>query len=247
MGRSVARRKKKEEEPEWKPPEFDEVEFMRKEISGARAAAAVVGWAILGALVSFVLFPVNWILAFFVGLLAVIGLFYVFPFVGIRTKTFQRRDWIGHGAIYFFSWLAFWIVLLNPPFSDHADPAVFGFQVGSYNPAVNPGPARWSVSCIVPTSSSVSVPLGTNTTIFVVFRATDNAGVPSVQVTVNGVPADATEVSGDSGCKPTGATYAAGSRTLSVPVSGSSPIVLDIVATDAGGRRAAASLTISPA
>jgi len=34
----MARRKRKEDEPDWVPPEFDEVGYMRQEIQGAHAA-----------------------------------------------------------------------------------------------------------------------------------------------------------------------------------------------------------------
>lgn len=244
IGRSVARRKKKEEVPDWTPPEFDETDFMRKEVSGARAAAFVVGWALLGALISFGLYYVNWVLAFFVGLLAVIGLYYVFPLVGVRREALKRRDWIGHGAIYFFSWLAIWVLLLNPPFSDNANPVIHGFQVGSWNEVANPGPAPATIACITPSSDSVNVPLGANGSVFVVFRATDNVAVTNVQVTVNGAPATFQAVGGlPSACRPAGSSYAQGTYTLGIP--GPGPILVRITASDAVGHTVSSQLSIS--
>src|SRR2546426_8623445 len=47
--RPMARRKRKEDEPDWVAPDFDEVGYMRRELEGARAAVATIGWAVIGA------------------------------------------------------------------------------------------------------------------------------------------------------------------------------------------------------
>src|SRR5207244_5027518 len=99
---------------DWVAPDFDEVGYMRKEIEGARAAVATIAWAVIGALVAFGLYSVLPALAFFAGIAVGFGMYFVFPLIGIKTESFKRRDWIGHGITYFFSWLAFWIILLNP-------------------------------------------------------------------------------------------------------------------------------------
>lgn len=44
---------KKDKAAEWKPPEFDEVEFMKKEMGAARATIAVVLWTLPAAALSF--------------------------------------------------------------------------------------------------------------------------------------------------------------------------------------------------
>ena len=128
----MARRKRKDEEPGWTAPEFDEVEFMRKEISAARKAAFVVAWAVVGALLSFgaVLVGLPPGIAFLIGLFTFGGLYFVFPLVGVSVEAFKRRDWIGQGATYFFSWLAFWILLLNQPIADFTGPTIHGIAVG---------------------------------------------------------------------------------------------------------------------
>src|SRR5439155_471948 len=55
----MARRKRKDDVPDWSAPEFDEVGYMRTEIGAARAAVATIAWAVVGAAVSFLLYSVH--------------------------------------------------------------------------------------------------------------------------------------------------------------------------------------------
>ena len=174
----MARRKRKEDEPDWVAPDFDEVGYMRRELEGARAAVATIGWAVIGALVAFALYSVLPVLAFFAGIAVGAGMYFVFPLIGIKTEAFKRRDWIGHGFTYFFSWLAFWIILLNPPFSDHTDPTIQGISISPYYVGY-PGPLLCHDA--TPTSFSMGA---TNNSLYLLFRASDNVGLSSVHVTV---------------------------------------------------------------
>src|SRR5207244_2160850 len=67
---------------------------------------------------------------------------------GFKTESFKRRDWIGHGITYFFSWLAFWIILLNPPFSDHVPPTIQSISVSPYH-----GGYTGDLACLPPAGS----------------------------------------------------------------------------------------------
>jgi hypothetical protein len=245
----MARRKRKDEAPAFTPPEFDEVEYMRREIAGAKAAILVVLWAVVGALAAFglVIAGVHWAIAFPVGLFAFAGLRFVMPLFGVHADKFVRRDWIGHGATYFFSWLAFWILLLNAPFSDFTAPTLHGFIVGTYDSGANPGPGAATVTCVVPTSPTVSLPnIGNNTTIIVIFRATDNVGITGVQATVNSIAATVDPSTGDPHvCTSSpGAFYPNDTYVLRIPITGSSFIV-QISALDGKGHPASAQLTIA--
>ena len=125
----MARRKRKDEPTDWVAPDFDEVGYMRTEIQAAKTAVLTIAWAAVGAIVSFLRYSVNAALAFFAGIGVAFGLYYVLPYLGIAVKGFKRRDWTGHGITYFFSWLAFWILLLNPPFGDFTTPTpLFGLS-----------------------------------------------------------------------------------------------------------------------
>src|SRR5712691_11623857 len=171
----MARRKRREEEADWVAPEFDEIGYMRQEIQGAKAAVLTILWAVLGAGVAFLLYSVLPILAFFAGIAVGFGLYFFLPLFGIKTDSFKRRDWTGHGITYFFSWLAFWIILLNPPFSDHTPPTIQGITVSPYHSGYT-----GDLGCLPP-AGSVSMGPG-NDSLYILFRATDNVGLRSVEV-----------------------------------------------------------------
>ncbi len=246
----MARRKRKEEVPEWRPPEFDEVEYMRREIQGAKTSVVTIAWAIVGALISYGLLFVGLhaALGFLAGLFAMAGLYYLLPFFGVRTKAFKRKDWAGHGVTYFFSWLAFWILLLNAPFSDFTGPMIHGFAVGSYDETANPGPGPGSVWCESPTTSSLAVtPEANNTTLLVLFRTSDNVGIANLEVRVNGNPASAESVGGQShACvRNAGEAYPVDTYAVEIPIVGGTIFDVDIAASDAAGHRSASGVTLT--
>jgi len=252
----VARRKRKgEDSPGFSPPEFDEVDYMRREIAGAKASILVVLWALVGGLLAYgmVLGGLHWAIAFLLGLGTFLGLQFVMPTFGVHSEKFVRRDWIGHGATYFFSWLAFWILLLNAPFSDFTSPTIHGILVGTYDSAANPGPGNATVACVAVTSSNVQLPLpeGGNDTILVIFRASDNVGISSLAVTVEGALATAEPAAGSPhACAsrqgvvyPT--DYPSDTYLIRIPLLGSSfDVIVSVI--DARGHPAEARFTISP-
>jgi len=244
----MARRKRKDEEPDWVAPEFDEVRYMRTEIQAARTAVVTIGWAVVGAIVSFLLYSVNPALAFFAGIAVGIGMYFMLPLIGIDIGPFKRRDWIGHGVTYFFSWLAFWILLLNPPIGDFTVPTIQGISVSPYTPGY-----VGDLACIEPASGRVDlnlVMLG-NTSIFVLFRASDNVGLASLLVTVSpgggGSPFSppATAISGlPDQCKGhRGSVYPGGTFNVTFPQQASSYTVT-IVAADSRNPPVSAAVQI---
>src|SRR2546423_9298947 len=98
----MARRKRKDEAPDWTAPDFDEVGYMRTEIASARAAVATIAWAVVGAVVSFLLYSVHPALAFFAGILVGFRLSFFLPLIRLGLTAFKRPDWIGHGITEFF-------------------------------------------------------------------------------------------------------------------------------------------------
>ncbi len=243
----MARRKRKEEEPDWVPPDFDEVGYMRKEIEGARAAVATIAWAVIGALVAFALYSVLPVLAFFAGIAVGFGMYFVFPLIGIKTESFKRRDWIGHGIPYFFSWLAFWIILLNPPFSDHTDPTIQAISISPYHPGYN---LNLTLLCLPPTTGSVSQgPV--NNSLYILFRASDNVGLRSVQVQVapnSQTPFTVTPspVTGKNYCAGhTKEDYLGGTYNATFPVTATA-YQITIVAVDTSGHEAAVAFQVLP-
>jgi len=121
---------KKGKGAEWKPPEFDEVEFMKKEMRAAKTTIVVVLWTLPSAILSYGLTLAGVaVVAFFAGIGMMLLLKWILPILKVDISEYKRKDWIGHGATFFFSWLAFWILLLNPPFADLTNPVILGVAV----------------------------------------------------------------------------------------------------------------------
>ncbi len=246
----MARRKRKDDELPWKPPEFDEVGYMRQEIQNAKIATVVIAWAVVGAIIAYLLALWIPVVGYLAGLAVFGALYYVLPTLGLPIHGFKRRDWISHASVYFFSWLAFSIILLNPPFGDHTAPVVGPFDVGSFNSGGNlTTPIANTVSCqVVSGGGSAPIKVGTNQTVYVLFRATDNVQVASIHLEVGGVNASYSDVSGQaSACasKPAHAnllsTYA-----VTFPVSTGSNVVVAVTAVDTAGLSTTATITVLP-
>lgn len=111
-------------------PDFDEDAFIHKELVSFRTTSILFLWGIIAALVSWGAYELldgastAWYLG--LGIVAVFG--YLLRFIYARTSVdishFGRREWLGTGFLLFFTWLAFFLLFLNPPLSDHADPIV---------------------------------------------------------------------------------------------------------------------------
>jgi hypothetical protein len=119
--------KEPEEEYEFRPPEFDEKEFLQKELSETRSVIFTVLYAIALGIVAGLLVATD---KGFLGpafLIAVAGMFslpYIYPILKIDSKAFQKRNWLGNIGTFFFTFLAIWILLMNQPFVDLANPSI---------------------------------------------------------------------------------------------------------------------------
>lgn len=224
----MARKKrKKEEDVEFKAPKFDEVAFMKKEMEGAKAALVTIGYALVLGLLSYVLtvlFP-GWgaPLAAFIGFLALYGLRYLYPIMRLDTAKFERRTWLGNGAIFLFAWLAFWVLLLNPPFVDVSPPLIDQVQIQP----TGAGPNNWTD---VSPGDLTTLPLGGNLSFEVQARVLDNIRVGQVQITVT----VGTAVTGPTPMEPTGE---AGWYAYSVTAEAGSLYQITVIALDHRGLR----------
>ena len=244
----MARRKRKEEDTVWEPPEFDEVGYMRQEIQNAKIAMVVIAWAAVGALVAYALALWIPIVGYLAGLAVFGALYFLLPVIGLPIHGFKRRDWMSHASVYFFSWLAFSIVLLNAPFGDHTLPVVGPFQVGSFNASGNRTvPAANSTTCLgVQPGGSLQLPIATNKTLYVLFRATDNVGVASINVSVNGNPTNYTDVGGQPSACASRPPYDNLANTYAIvyQIQGTS-FTIAVTAVDTSGLRVTETITIS--
>ena len=245
----MARRKRKEEEVIWTPPEFDEVGYMRQEIQNAKIATVVIAWAVVGAVIAYLLALWIPVVGYLAGLAVFGALYFLLPVLGLPIHGFKRRDWMSHASVYFFSWLAFSILLLNPPFGDHTSPVVSAFAAGSFDPNGNlTAPAANSTTCFaVANEGSAPLSVGLNRTLYILFRATDNVQVASIHVTVNGINETSMDVSGQpSACAANPpAQNLASTYAVTYPFSGSS-FTVRVTAVDTSGLSTTATITLLP-
>lgn len=112
-------------------PDFDEDTFIHREMVSFRTTSILIVWSIVAAAVSlgaFMLVRGNSATGWLLGLV-VCGVFgyslkWLFPKLGADVAHFKRREWSGTAFLFFFSWLAFFIVAVNPPVSDFSPPHV---------------------------------------------------------------------------------------------------------------------------
>lgn len=119
------------EEPEvFKFPEFDEVEYVKKELKETKGALTVVLIGVIFAIFSFVFTAFQQPgIGFLLGLVGMASIKYILNAVKVDTSAYKLKNWLGHIGSYFFIWLAIWILLMNAPFSDFAKPTIKDVKV----------------------------------------------------------------------------------------------------------------------
>lgn len=124
----VAKKKKVEEEFEFIPPEFDEKEYIMKDLADSKIVilTTVIG-ILVGALAATATVYVSPFLGF---LIIVVMLFVIFRFIyralHVNLANFKRSDYLYKGGTYLITAIALWILLLNPPFAVVTPPAIKG-------------------------------------------------------------------------------------------------------------------------
>ena len=166
------------EEKEYKSPEFDRKEFMETEVNVAKATIYAAILAILMGTGAFLLMPfIGTGGGLFVGITGIGVLYFLFVLLRLDTTSFKIMHWLGPISSYFFLFLAVWVLLCNPPFSDQAAPDILDVRVNwdgtdNYTKVV----ANEFVGNIV------AIPSTTNLTLTVRANITDN-----VELVVNSV------------------------------------------------------------
>jgi hypothetical protein len=131
----MAKKRKKtrpeEEKYEFVPPEFDEKQFLRDELSATKRIFLVVGYgAIFGILAGLVTVIMS--SAYLGLLLLLVGLGTIKHFlIGVRidVSKLTRRNWFESGGWFFLTFLAIWVMVVNPPFMDIAPPDITHVQI----------------------------------------------------------------------------------------------------------------------
>ena len=118
--RRIIEKKAQEEDYEFVPPEFDEEEFIRKDLYGTRVLFVVVAFAvIIGILCSCVQKAFTDAGLFLALLLLVLGVAAIKPLlklVRFDPELLERKTMVGNYILYLLLGLGIWILLVNPPF-----------------------------------------------------------------------------------------------------------------------------------
>lgn len=164
----MAQKKRKEpevkEEYSFTPPDFNEREFLEKDITVTKTVLLSALLAVVFGVVAYLTTGVSFVIGLLLIVIGAVGLRYIFKFLPVDLSTVEIKTWLGNGAMFFFLALGIWILLLNPPFGDTVDPQINEFEV-------------WAGDMQIPPAYR-NVPVGD-----VTFNATviDNGDVSSVQ------------------------------------------------------------------
>lgn len=126
---------KEKEEYEFQMPHFDEEEFISEQKKKARSSFISFGFGILMGIICSAVWvslgdsSLKWPVTFLLGICSIGFLIKIFQFFTIDISTFERKDWLGTGAFYFFTFLAFFIICINPPFYDGSPPVIETFAL----------------------------------------------------------------------------------------------------------------------
>lgn len=191
------RKDKEEQEYEFKPPEFDEREFLLKELRDTKTVLLTVGYAGLFGILAGVITGVDDRLApigFALVLAGLVSLKYIYPLLKIDVSEFQKKNWAGNIAWFFFTFLAVWVLSFNYPFADHADPSVTDLTVWvdngttvtaiDYKYVDSLGREVW----VVRSGESLESVLGWSSsyTYNMTAKISDNGKLSTVRISVNG-------------------------------------------------------------
>ena len=130
----MAKRRKEKDEDEDKPfkiPKFDEQEFIKRERRNIKATFIAFLFGVLMAFVCFGFWALmgsnsafRWPLVLLVFIANAVFIKYLFLRFNLDLTDFTKKNWFVTYAVYFFTWLLIFIVIVNPPFYDDEPPLV---------------------------------------------------------------------------------------------------------------------------
>lgn len=110
-------------------PEFDEEKFMKKELRKAKTAFVSFSFGIIVGIISHVIWRsvdagIRWPLCFLFAMCAIGFMAKLLQLWKVDVTAFGKKEWFGSIAFYFFTWLAIFILSINPPFYDASAPKI---------------------------------------------------------------------------------------------------------------------------
>jgi len=132
------KRKIKDQEAEeagFQFPEFDRGEYERKEVRDGKLTIAVIFYAAVFAMFSFVVALYGddgTRLGVFIGFGGMFTLRHFLRLAGFNMEDIEIKHIVGYSMLFLFTWLAIWTVISNPPASDISRPSIETIEVREY-------------------------------------------------------------------------------------------------------------------
>lgn len=122
----------KEEKYEFVPPEFDEKEFLIKDIQVTKICWTVTILSIIMGMVAYFFSEVTVSMAvgFLILLVSLLGLKQLLSFLRFDMSEIDTKGMLGNYLLFTLLFLGIWILCMNPPVGDHADPVIGNLSVG---------------------------------------------------------------------------------------------------------------------
>jgi len=123
--------KEEEEKYEFVPPEFDEREFLLKDIQVTKVLWVVTALAVVMGFVAYYFSEMAGEMA--VGLLillvSLLGLKQMLTLFRFDVSEIENKSMFGNYLLFFFLFLGVWIICMNPPLADHTNPVIGDMSV----------------------------------------------------------------------------------------------------------------------
>lgn len=114
----VYKKPKEEEEYEFTPPEFDEVEFIHKDIYMTRVLMVITALAIvIGIAASFIHKAWEWYGGLLLMILVVVTMKQFLTLLKFDPEVIEGKTMIGNYVMFLLLSLGIWILLINAPFA----------------------------------------------------------------------------------------------------------------------------------
>jgi hypothetical protein len=126
MAKKKVRKAEEEDEDEFGPPPFDEKEFYSSELELSKATIVAALWGIMIAFITTAVFALagDFYIGLAVGVVAALALKPMLDRLKLVTRQMETMKWLGMFFSYFMCWVAFWILLVNPPIMDLSAPVL---------------------------------------------------------------------------------------------------------------------------
>ena len=241
MAKKRKKDKAEKEDYEFRPPDFDEKEFLLKELSDTKTMIWTVAYGILFGVAAGVLMLVSQNMlgvAFMIGIAGIVSLKYFYPLIKVDTKGFLKKNWLGNSAIFFFTFLAIWVLVLNVPISDHANPTIENVIIWvddgvtvrgiEYKYIETAGRYGW-MPLNESDDISTMIRVSAGSIVNITAEVTDNGNLASVIITVSSNATIDSQMTGEP-------DYRFGYKVNSDDLSDSHDLLIKIVARDKAGN-----------